>query len=118
MNFNENIPRPSWDCSKKFISMMNIHRQRFIQSRLKSVQPTKSDPEYLTLDNLSKMLHSTQKHDHSDATTDVSISTNTSAKQKLQRQLQSTAIRWWRPVHSSDKTNMNCQQHLPYLVRE
>ena len=98
MNFNENIKRPSWDCSKKFISIMNIHRQRFIQYQY--VQTIKSDQEYL-------------KHDNSDATTDVSIS---STKQKLQQQLQNTAIRWWRPGgHSSQQCHL--RKYLPYLVR-
>ena len=126
---------------------MNTHRQRFMQNhlhyRFKSLPERSSRPartsnidnrneEYLTLDNLSKILHLVHKHDQTDAATDISISTNGSAKQRVQRHLQNTAIRWWRPVHSSDSRSSSkdsqisdhsigpqhqCDRSLPLLVR-
>jgi hypothetical protein len=62
--------------------------------------------QYITLANLTKILHVLQTenkpNDNSDTTTDVSLSTTNSAKQRVQQHLQETATRWWKPVRSSD----------------
>jgi len=65
------------------------------------------DQKYITLANLSKLLHVLQINDkikdRSDTPTDnTSTSTSTSAKQRVQQHLQETATRWWRPIRSSD----------------
>jgi len=80
--------------------------------RINSVQ-TKTQPppfvpnqQYITLANLTKILHVLETHenanDNSDSATDISVSTTTSAKQRVQQHLQETATRWWRPIRSSD----------------
>jgi hypothetical protein len=68
---------------------------------------TSRNQKYLTLANLSKILHVLQIHDektkeHSDTATETSASTTASAKQRVQQHLQETATRWWRPIRSSD----------------
>ena len=67
---------------------------------------TSHNQKYLTLANLSQILHVLQIHDktkeHSDTATETSASTTASAKQRVQQHLQETATRWWRPIRSSD----------------
>jgi len=68
--------------------------------------PILPNQQYITLANLTKILHVLQTHentnDNSDSATDVSVSTSNSAKQRVQQHLQETATRWWRSIRSSD----------------
>ncbi|CAF2530102.1 unnamed protein product [Rotaria sp. Silwood2] len=66
---------------------------------------SESNPQYITLTNLSKILHVLQtqvKIGDNETSTDMSSSTTNSAKQRVQQHLQDTATRWWKPARSSD----------------
>jgi len=69
-----------------------------------------SNSQYITLANLTKILHVLQTQDKindNETSTDTSTSTTNSAKQRVQQHLQETATRWWKPIRSSD-----CQSSL------
>jgi hypothetical protein len=68
--------------------------------------PFVHNQQYITLANLTKILHVLQTeektNDNIDTATETSTSSTTSAKQRVQQHLQETATRWWRPIRSSD----------------
>ena len=64
-----------------------------------------SNNEYITLANLTKILHVLQTQDNTidhETSTETSTSTTNSARQRVQQHLQATATRWWKPARSSD----------------
>ncbi|CAF1275451.1 unnamed protein product [Adineta ricciae] len=64
-----------------------------------------SNPPYITLANLTKILHVLQtnaKISDSEASIDTNTSTTTTSKQRVQQHLQETAARWWKSIRSSD----------------
>jgi hypothetical protein len=81
-------------------------RSNTVQNRYPSSHLTLQNDKYITLDNLSRILHVLQirekAKEQSDTATVTSASTSTSAKQRVQQHLQETATRWWRPIRSSD----------------
>ena len=101
-------------------------------------QPFMPNPQYITLANLTKILHVLQTND-SDTATDISSSTTNSAKQRVQQHLQETATRWWKPIRLSDsypasssihttatstvlqqptEINNQLQENIPLLVKK
>ena len=73
--------------------------------------PSEPNSQYLTLANLTKILHVLQTQDQisdHETSTDTSTSTTNSAKQRVQQHLQDTATRWWKASRSSD-----CQSSVP-----
>ncbi|CAF0846339.1 unnamed protein product [Rotaria sordida] len=75
------------------------------QQQQQSQSLSDSNHQYITLTNLTKILHVLQtqvKINDNDTSTDMSSSTTNSAKQRVQQHLQDTATRWWKPVRSSD----------------
>jgi hypothetical protein len=75
-------------------------------AHVKQPQPASaSNPQYITLANLTKILHVLQTHEKisdSETSTDTSASTTNSSKPRVQQHLQETATRWWKPTRSSD----------------
>ncbi|CAF3250764.1 unnamed protein product [Rotaria socialis] len=66
---------------------------------------SESNRQYITLTNLTKILHVLQtqvRTNDNETSTDMSTSTSNSAKQRVQQHLQNTATRWWKPIRSSD----------------
>ena len=79
--------------------------RRSYTARVKQQQSADPNREYLTLANLTKILHVLQTQvdmNDSETSTDASASTTNSAKQRVQQHLQDTATRWWKPIRSSD----------------
>jgi hypothetical protein len=105
-------------------------------------QPFIPNPQYVTLANLTKILHVLQIHDganDSDTATQTSTSTTNSAKQRVQQHLQDTATRWWKPIrlcdsypasstihttatstvlHQPSEDNNQLPENLPLLVKK
>lgn len=85
-------------------SQQPIRRSTTAQNRRQQI-PTDSNNQYLTLANLTKLLHVLQTQDKisdHETSTDTSTSTTNSAKQRGQQHLQETATRWWKATRSSD----------------
>ncbi|CAF0851636.1 unnamed protein product [Adineta steineri] len=65
-----------------------------------------SNQRYITLANLTKILHVLQTHakpNDSEASMNMSTSTTNSTKQRVQQHLQETAARWWKPIRLSER---------------
>ena len=75
------------------------------QQQQQHSSPLEPQSQYITLANLSKLLHVLQTQekitDH-ETSTETSTSTTNSAKQRVQQHLQETATRWWKPIRTSD----------------
>jgi hypothetical protein len=82
-----------------------IRRPSTVHVKHQQSQPVESNHQYITLANLTKILHVLQtnvKVSDSEASIETHTSTTNSAKQRVQQHLQETATRWWRPIRSSD----------------
>ncbi|CAF1222782.1 unnamed protein product [Adineta ricciae] len=69
------------------------------------ISSAQSNPPYITLANLTKILHVLQtntKISDSEASIDTNTSATTTSKQRVQQHLQETAARWWKSIRSSD----------------
>lgn len=87
-----------------------IRRSTTAHTKPQSI-PSEPNNQYLTLANLTKILHVLQTQDQindHETSTDTSTSTTNSAKQRVQQHLQETATRWWKASRSSD-----CQSTAP-----
>ncbi|CAF1345064.1 unnamed protein product [Didymodactylos carnosus] len=87
-------------------------------TKLDQISSISSKKEYITLTNLTNVLHTLQNKiklgeingsDKSDTTT----SSRTSAKQRVQQHLQNTASRWWKHAGSSATSTIPIDQNTP-----
>jgi hypothetical protein len=133
-------PQPRQQARSKQQIQTHLPPTRRPNTAQKKNQPeptTQSNQEYITLTNLTKILHvlHTQDkiNDHSETITNASASTSNSTKQRFQQHLQETATRWWKPIRSSDShpqsstihtseisvsdENHQSQKNVPLLVK-
>ncbi|UJR34095.1 hypothetical protein I4U23_021505 [Adineta vaga] len=90
---------------KQYQDLQLSHRANTASIKHQKNSSTDSNPSYITLANLTKVLHVLQtnaKISDSEISIETNTSTTTSSKQRVQQHLQETATRWWRPIRSSN----------------